>query len=223
VLESQAYHSRFRHAPDIRELVGSGQPLLEAQVVDVTDSLAYNTHDVDDALSVGLVTLEDLQGVEFWRRATERTRRRHGQIGPHQFQPTVVRALIDWQVADLLEQTRAQLEKQRIRTVEDVRASGRLLVEPGPEVTTLKAALEKFLHERVYAHYRVQRMAAKGRRFLQALFEEFCGKPRLLPERYAERAKMEPVERTVCDYIAGMTDRYAQDEFQRLFQPYHGV
>ena len=89
----------------------------------------------------------------------------------------------------------------------------------GPEVRQLKTALEAFLHQRVYRHYRVMRMAAKGRRLLQALFNEFCGAPEQLPSRYAGRARTPPLERTVCDYLAGMTDRYAQNEYLRLFQP----
>lgn len=199
------------------------QPLLEAQVVDAADSLAYDTHDIDDALSVGLITYDDLQEVEFWRRTVERARQKHPALGPQQFQPTVVRALIDWQVSDLLEHTRQRLRQQRIRSVEDVRQAGELLVGPGPEVRRLKTALEEFLHRRVYRHYRVQRMAAKGQRILRALFNEYCRAPEQLPERYARRALSGQRERTVCDYLAGMTDRYAQNEYLRLFQPYSDV
>ncbi len=104
-----------------------------------------------------------------------------------------------------------------------MRAAARPLVCPGPEVRHLKADLEKFLHSRVYRHHRVMRTAVKGQRLLQALFAEFCRVPQLLPERYRQRTAAEPVERVVCDYLAGMTDRYAQDEYLRLFQPYTPV
>jgi dGTPase len=197
--------------------------LLEAQVVDVTDSLAYDTHDVDDAVGVGLITFEDLGTVDFWRRAVERVKQRHPQLSPIQLQPTVVRALIDWQVTDLLEHTRNRLRQERIRTVEDVRACRARIVEPGSEVRELKAGLEEFLHRRVYSHYRVQRMAVKGRRILKDLFTEFCQRPELLPDRYACRVRDGQLQRTVCDYVAGMTDRYARQEYQSLFQPYRGV
>jgi dGTPase len=224
VREAQAQHCKDRAAAGVREYVAVGQPLLEAQVVDAADSLAYDTHDLDDALGAGLITLDDLQGVEFWQRAVERVRSQHKVVGPLQFQPTVVRALIDWQVTDLLEQSRQRLSQGRIRTVEDIRRFPGPLVGPGPVVRALKAPLEQFLHERVYRHYRVMRMAGKGRRILIALFEEFCRRPELLEERYAKRARVAgQLERTVCDYLAGMTDRYAQDEYLRLFQPYHGV
>lgn len=223
VLESMALHSKRRDAPEVKDFLGVGQPLLEAQLVDVTDSLAYDTHDLDDALGVGLISLDDLKGVEFWRQAVERVRARHKSIGPNQFQPTVIRALIDWQVSDLLQHTRTRIATAGVRSVEDVRRSSAPLVAPGPEVQALKAELEAFLHGHVYCHYRVARMAAKGRRILTALFAEFCRAPAQLPERYARRAKAGALERTVCDYLAGMTDRYAQEEYEKLFRPSHGV
>jgi dGTPase len=223
VLEAQAHHSKRPDAPGVREYLGVGQPLLEAQVVDAADSLAYDTHDVDDALSAGFLAAADLEEVEFWRLALDHVRRQHPAVGPLHWQPAAVRALIDWQVTDLLEHTRNRLRQQRIGSIADVRRAGQVLVGPGPEVRRLKARLEEFLHRRVYRHYRVLRMATKGRRLLQALFDEFCRAPELLPERYARRAQAGVRERIVCDYLAGMTDRYAQDEYLRLFQPYTAV
>ena len=84
----------------------------------------------------------------------------------------------------------------------------------------LKAELEVFLHERVYRHHRVMRMAHKGQRLLKTMFEELCSHPDQLPERYQSRTAQTPLPRVVCDYLAGMTDRFAQDEYLRLFQPY---
>jgi len=167
--------------------------------------------------------LADLEEVDFWRQAVERVRRRPTATGPEQFQPTVVRALIDWQVGDLLEDTRQRLRQHKIRTVADVRTAPGPLVGPGAEVRGLKARLEHFLHRRVYRHYRVMRMAAKGQRILRLLFNEYSRQPAQLPERYQRRIPTHGLERTVCDYLAGMTDRYAQDEFLRLFQPYTSV
>ena len=223
VLEAQALHSKRREAPEIREFTNVGQPLLEAQVVDAADSLAYDTHDLDDALSLGLIAPGDLQEVEFWRRTEDHVRKRHHHLGPEQFQAAMVRALINWQVTDLLEHTQQRLRQQAIATLEDVRQARETLVAPGTDVRALKTGLERFLHERVYRHFRVIRMASKGRRFLQQLFAEFCRRPEQLPERYALRARAGQTERAICDYLAGMTDRYAQDEYLRLFQPYTNV
>jgi dGTPase len=224
ILEAMAFHSKQTEAPEIRVLRSAGQPLLEAQVVDAADSLAYDSHDVDDALSAGLITAEDLHGVAFWDQTRQVVYRQHPRLGAQQFQPTMVRALIDRQVGDLLEHTRERLGRLRVRTVEDVREAGQVLVGFGPEVRALKAGLEEFLHRRVYRHYRVTRMTAKGQRIVRSLFEEFCQNPALMPDRYAGRAQQpDQGPRAVCDYLAGMTDRYAQDEYQRLFQPYTNV
>lgn len=223
VVESQAHHSKCRDAPEIKPFLEVGQPLLEAQVVDAADSLAYDTHDIDDALGFGLIDFADLQEVEFCRRAIERVRQTHGDVPPEQLQPAVVRSLIDWQVGDLLAHTRHTLQTLCIGSVEDVRRANQVVVGPGPEVRGWKSALESFLHERVYRHYRVMRMAAKGQRLLRALFDVFSRAPEQLPQRYARRTASEGAHRVVCDYLAGMTDRFAQDEYLRLFQPYFGV
>lgn len=92
-------------------------------------------------------------------------------------------------------------------------------MDASPEVRHLKAELEKFLHQNVYRQHRVMRMAVKGQRLITALFVEFCRVPCLLPERYGQRLEREGRERVVCDYLAGMTDRFAQLEYLRLFQP----
>jgi dGTPase len=223
VLEALVCHCKQPDAPEVRALSTGSQPLLEAQLVDAADSLAYDTHDVDDALSSGLVTPNDLQEVPFWEQTLQRVRHKHRNLGPLQLQPTMVRALIAWQVDDLLEHTRQRLRQENIRTVADVRRAHGLLVGPGPEVRALKTGLEGFLRRRVYHHWRVIRMGVKGQRMLRALFEEFCRTPEQLPERYARRALAGERERTVSDYLAGMTDRYAQDEYLRLFQPYTNV
>jgi dGTPase len=220
VLEAQAVHSKHPTAPEVARYLGAGQPPLEAQVVDAADSLAYDTHDVDDALSLGLVTFADLEEVPFWTRAVEKIRQKHPHLSPLQFQPTVVRALIDWQVSDLLEETRRNLRHAGIRSLEDVRAAPEVLVGTGAEVRMLKADLELFLHRRVYRHHRVMRMAYKGQRLIKALFEELCRHPDQLLERYQVRIPKFGLTRVVSDYLAGMSDRFAQDEYLGLFQPY---
>jgi dGTPase len=223
VLESLAYHSKRPDAPEVRAYRTTGQPFLEAQVVDAADSLAYDTHDLDDALSVNLIEPGSLQEVRFWRLAKQSVEERFGTMPPEQLQPAMVRCMIDWQVSDLLRHTQARLEEQRIRSVADVRQAPSLLVGPGPEMAELKEELEQFLWRRVYRHHRVIRMAGKAGRFLRDLFREYCRDPGQLPEKYATRVGHCGLEQTVCDYLAGMTDRYAQDEYRRLFHPYESV
>jgi dGTPase len=223
VLEAMAYHSKRPESQEVREFLRPGHPFLEAQVVDAADSLAYNAHDVDDALAIGLINFEDLVDVAFWQQALERVHQRHRDVGPEQLRPTVLRMLMDWQVTDLLDHTMSQLRQHRIRTTDDVRNAPELLVGQSAEVERLKQGLEEFLHRRVYEHHRVQRMALKGGRLLSELFAEFCRWPRLLPPRYARRAFGGETPRTVCDYLAGMTDRFAQEEHLRLFHPFTTV
>lgn len=219
VLEAQAMHSKTPEAPDVASFRSAGQPLLEAQIVDASDSLAYDTHDTDDALSVGLINIHDLEAVPFWNRAVERARQRHRNLSPLNFQATVVRALIDWQVTDLLENSLKNLRERNIRSIEDVRACPVLIAQPGPEVVALKSGLERFLRERVYRHHRVVGMVYKGERMLRRMFDELTRHSDMLPARYLERAKNSSLERTACDYLAGMTDRFAQEEYIRLFHP----
>jgi dGTPase len=217
VREAFVHHAKRRDPAAHREFLAAGQPLLEAQVVDATDSLTYDTHDVDDALGLELLSLDDLESVEMWRRAAEPIRR--PGLSPEIFRTAVVRHLIDWQVRDMVAHTLERIKTLRIRSVEDVRRAPGLLVGCSPEMAPLKAELERFLHERVYRHYRVMRMKHKGSRIIRALFDEFCLFPELLPVRFTRRREGDSLPRLVGDYIAGMTDRYAQQEYLRLFQP----
>lgn len=241
VREAFVQHSRRRDLPEVHPYVEVGSPLLEAQVVDSADSLAYNVHDVDDALGIGVVTLDDLESVEFWSRAAEPVRRHHPELQGDRFRTAVLRELINWQVADLLAETERRLQEDHIRSLEDVRGAGRPLVAFSELVTRLRTDLEHFLLERVYRHHQVLRMATNGQRFLKALFAEFVRKPELLPARHLRRWKGAPewlthaplgpvidvdrrpdaVERVVGDYLAGMTDRYARQEYLRLFHPFN--
>ncbi len=216
-----------------------GSPLLEAQVVDVVDSIAYSTHDIDDALGLGLITLHDLNGLEFWDRATERVARHTPGLSGNPLRTAVVRESLSWQVTDLLEETARRLEAAQIRSVEDVRGHGAELVGFSAAVAQLRSGLTRFLKDRVYHHHRVLRMTANGKRILQALFAEYVRSPELLPEKHlrrwtgadavigppapgwvtANRQPMASLERVVGDYLAGMTDRFAQQEYRRLFLP----
>jgi dGTPase len=234
--ESFVQHSRRRDVAEFALFFAVGAPLLEAQLVDACDSLAYDTHDTDDALGIGLITLDELDAIELWRRCAEPVRQQYPNLNADAFRAAVIRDLIAQQVLDLIHETERRLAEHRITSVEDVRACATPLVGFTPELAAQKAALERFLHERVYRHYRVRRMAEKGKTFLQHLFAAFIAKPELLPDNHLRRwAKAPPrvrrphdtpvlveeplLERVVADYLAGMTDRYARQEYLRLFHP----
>ncbi len=239
VREAFVQHSGRRDAPECEEFRRCGRPLLEAQVVDVVDTIAYDTHDVDDALGLGILHLEELQDVPFWSVAAERVRRHSPGLQGQPLRVAVVRELIAWQVTDLIDETMRRLETYNIRTVEDVRAAPQPLVGFSQEVAELKQQFEDFLLQRVYRHHSVLRMTHSGQRIIEELFDEYVRRPELLPEKHlrrwvgaCERIGPPPrhwlttarrtedrLERVVADYLAGMTDRFAQMEYRRLFLP----
>lgn len=229
--EAFVQHCRRTDMPEAVEFRDSGSPLLEAQVVDLVDSIAYDTHDIDDALELGFVAVDDLTEVDFWRRASERVVTVHPNLTGKPLRTAVVRELLASQVNDLLEETARRLNRENPRSVEDVRTAATPLVGLSLEMELLKRGLERFLRDRVYRHHRVLRMTANGKRILRQLFEELVKCPELLPERQFARwsgSQSQPatgrfqvpsLERVVCDYLAGMTDRYAHQEHRRLFHP----
>ena len=231
--ESFVSHSGKLASPEAREFDAALQPPLEAQIVDIVDSITYDVHDLDDALGLGFLELDDLKDVELWRLAGERVRKQYANLPSKTFRTAAIRELLAWLVTDLLEETAGQLERGNIRTATEVRQRGALLVGLSPEVRRMKSELEHYLRANVYRHHKVLRMTAGGKRILHSLFAEYMRAPELLPLRHCARwagaesaapplpnRRPEPhLERVVGDYLAGMTDRYAQQEHRRLFSP----
>ncbi len=235
VREAFLQHCRKLDGPEAAEFRDAGSPLLEAQVVDVVDSIAYDTHDIDDALGLGFVGQDDLREVELWQTTAEKVRNVYPLLSGNPLRTAVVRELLAAQVNDLLEETARRLNHASVRGVQDVRSAKTPLVGLSLRTELLKRGLEQFLRDRVYRHHRVLRMTANGKRILRLLFEEYVKSPELLPERQLTRwtgshadprrvelpgrTKVDSLERVIADYLAGMTDRFAQQEYRRLFQP----
>lgn len=219
VRASLAYHSKQPAAPEVRAYLDpeGPQPFLEAQIVDAADSLAYDTHDVDDGLTLGLIRLEDLRDVAFWRRGAERVQARYGHLEPAQLHPAVVRALIDWQVEDLLAHSRQRLADLGIAAPEQACRHAMPLIAPGAELAELKLELEAFLHARVYRHPEVLRLAAQAQECLRTIFERYLREPGRLPG-WSGPAGTAPGRADLCDYVASLTDRAARDDLLRLCQ-----
>jgi len=208
VLESQ--ETRITH--DTSRL----RPLLEAQVVEAADSITYDTHDADDALELGLLTLDDLLTTPLWAAAAERVRRKAAAIGGHELRRAVLHELIDWQVSDLLSRASERLAAGDINSPQQARQAEPVLVA-SRELTEQKQELESFLRTRVYRHPAVLAHRLKAQASLRAMFDGYLDDSRLLPERFQRRIATAGVRRTVADYLAGMTDRFAQREYLRLF------
>jgi len=191
-------------------------PLVEVQVVDAADSVAYDTHDVDDALQLGLLTQTDLNGVPLWREASDRVRSRYTNLAEGELRRATLHELIDWQVSDLIECSRRRLDEWGLDSVAAVRAA-EVVVRPNAELAQKKLELERFLYQRVYRHPQVVAGRTVAQAQIREMYRGYCERPELMPPSFRERAATMGVPRSVGDYLAGMTDHFAQHEFQHLF------
>ena len=193
----------------------AARPLLEVQVVDAADSIAYDSHDVDDSLELGLLDLGQLLSVPLWREAAERVRRRFASLDDPQLRRGIVHELINWQVADLIVVVERELTSRGIASVADVRRAP-LIVAPSAEIAELKQGLEQFLFKTVYRHQAVEATRDAARQALREMFRIFVAAPERLPEKFRARVATDGAARATADYLAGMTDRYALEEHRRL-------
>jgi dGTPase len=213
----------IKHHPesddDVPEEFAPGEPpTLEAQLVDFVDEIAYNNHDIDDGLTSGMFSVEQIRKVALFRETHDKVLA-EGLSDRRMVRHRVVRRIIDRCARDLTESTLGAIEDADVRSVADVRAAGRRLVCYSPEMAEEVRELKDFLLKEMYRHYRVVRMGKKAGRVLSDLFESLVNEPGQLPPRYQALVERDGVERAVCDYIAGMTDRFALQEHGRLFNP----
>jgi dGTPase len=202
------------------------QPSLEAQLANLADEIAYNNHDIDDGLRAELLTVEQMREVELFRQHHDEVLAAYGTLNPKQERHETIRRIINTLVVDLTETSRANLERERPAHIDEVRAREKPLMAYSEPVAERSRALKKFLFENLYRHHRVYRMTVKAQRVVRELFAALYEDPRLLPPDFqAEARRMEAESgdsgraRAVADYVAGMTDRYALDEHERLFDP----
>ena len=195
-----------------------GSPLLEVQVLDAADSIAYDAHDADDALEIGLLRLGELLEVPLWREAHERVAGRSANLNDRHLRRAVVHEVIDWQVSDVLNVAQHELSERRIESVPDVRNTA-ILVRPSAALAGRKSGLEGFLFERVYRHPDVLAKRGRAQQALREMFDSLVNNPDRLPAKFLRLADREGVPRAVGDYLAGMTDRFAFEEHQRLVPP----
>jgi len=198
------------------EAAPTGSPLLEVQVVDAADSIAYDAHDADDALELGLLDLVQLLEVPLWREASERVIGRTASLTERQLLRAIVHEVIDWQVSDVLENAARALSERHIASVQDVRQAP-LLIAPSAELGQKKANLERFLFDKVYRHPELLAKRQPAQQLLRETFNFLVSKPELLPSKFRRLAEREGLPRAVGDYVAGMTDRFAFEEHRRLF------
>jgi len=223
-------HCSLKNAAELGELgrrfIEKQQPSLEAQLTNLADEIAYNSHDVDDGLRSGLITVEALATITLFQEQYEIVRSLYPDLAPRRTIHEIVRRLIGCQVIDLVETSKAALLQANPDSADAVRRHGEPLIDFSDSMRAKNIELKRFLRTRLYRHYRVHRMSAKAGRTITALFDAYIDDPRLMPEDAQQQVALlektfgkDGRARAVADYIAGMTDRYAIAEYQRTFNP----
>ncbi|WP_018873146.1 deoxyguanosinetriphosphate triphosphohydrolase [Thioalkalivibrio sp. ALJ16] len=199
------------------------QPSLEAQLANVADEIAYNNHDVDDGLRSGLLSMDRLSEVTLFRDCHKAVQARYPGLEPRRVQHETVRRMIDALVGDLIETSRAAIDRHRPQDPDAVRQAESALIRFSPEMAEQARELKTFLRENLYHHHQVHGVMHKARQLIQDLFAAFESDLRLMPEHYQRHADAMSAndphgpQRAIADYIAGMTDRHAIREHHRLF------
>jgi dGTPase len=195
---------------------------LEAQIANLADEIAYNAHDLEDGLRADLFGPADLDELAIWQRLKEQV----GWAG-RPFDPItkreVIRELIGVMIRDVLATAATNLDELQIDSVEKLQQQERNVVGYSADVSGPIGALKNFLYERMYRHHRLMRMHAKAERVIAEMFEAYMDEPRMLPEKVRALIAASTPERVIADYIAGMTDRYAMEEWEKLFDPYRSA
>lgn len=191
---------------------------LEAQIANVADELAYTAHDLDDGLRSGMVTPKILEGIALWSIGIKSVGWNEitlNDLDRHQ----IIRRLIGMEVADVLEATDQRIQSSGAQTPEDLQRLDHNVIGHSEDMQRRNRELKDFLYKNLYRHWRVVRMATKAERIITQLFEAYYAEPDILPDHVRNATENRGIERTIADYIAGMTDRFAIDEHQRLFDP----
>lgn len=189
---------------------------MEAQIADIADDMTYQAHDVDDGLEAGIVTLQQLETTEFWRIAAAATRTRYPTLSEFQFVRATIRTLLELQVIDATDHAFQALEKYKPEHVRGVMTAPKRIVDFS---TDMKAVLEQFtafMFENLYFHHGVTDSTRKSTAMMRSLFLHYIEHPESMGQKARGRIEQEGLWRTVCDYVAGCTDRYAIEEFERF-------
>lgn len=220
VREGLAKHRTGFDRPGARLGFTAASPSLEAQIANLADEIAYYSHDLDDGLDAGLLTEPDLEReVALWRQAAAQVRRQHGHLPDECRRSYTVRCLIDAQVHDVVEHSARAIARAGVRSADDVRRLPRPLVGYSPARRRLNQALRRYLYRHLYLNPVVHEPNARAADMLRALFRHYLEHPEHLGELSRKRIASEGLHRVVCDYLAGMTDRYVLLEWRRRMGP----
>jgi dGTPase len=204
-----------RKLGDVGErFINKTQPSLEAQVANLADEIAYNNHDVDDGLRSGLISLDQLAEVAIFAEHLQQVKDKYPNLADRRLIHETIRRMINTQIVDLCSESSRHIAEHAPSSIEEVRQTP-ALISFSAGMAKQQAELKKFLRTKLYRHYRVNRMSNKAHRIITELFREFMLDSTIMPDEFQQRAEQDK-PRAVADYIAGMTDRYAMREYQRM-------
>jgi len=191
---------------------------LEAQIANVADELAYTAHDLDDGLRSGMINPYMLEGITLWEILVNSIEW-HGPILDDLNRHRLIRRLIGMEVTDLVQTTDQRLRESNVKSVEDLQRLPYNVISFSEDMTRRNRQTKDFLYANLYRHHRVVRMAVKAEQIINKLFQSYMAEPEMLPHHVQILIGERSLERTICDYIAGMTDRYAVEDYQKLLDP----
>jgi dGTPase len=189
---------------------------LEAQVADLADEITYYSHDLDDAVDFEILSAAQLEENEVWRRSDSAVRTRYSGALQPELHKVIIRDIIDYEVNDLITASAKAIAESGAQAADDVRRQRAALIRYSNELAEANRALRKFLYENVYYHPRVAEVNRRACEMLRRVFEAYLVDPDRLGESATRRIETQGLHRTVCDYIAGMTDRYLMEEYERI-------
>jgi dGTPase len=192
---------------------------LEAQIANVADELAYTAHDLDDGLRSGMITPAMLEGIALWEILLESVGLRRGNDLADIERHRIIRRLIGLAMNDVVDQTSIRLDESGVQSVESLQKLSYNVIGFSEDMHRRNRELKDFLYANLYRHHRVVRMQVKAERILMELFEAYRKESEMLPQTVQAVVEERGLERAICDYIAGMTDRYAIEEYRKLFDP----
>jgi dGTPase len=218
VREGMVKHESEYDIADAREYNPSLRGNLETQIANVADELAYTTHDLDDGLRSGLLSPQSLDGIDLWEILKE-TYGWHGHELADMERHRMIRQLVGLMVSNMVETTDRRLRETGVRSPLEIQKLTTNVIGYSEEMQRRNRELKDFLYKHLYSHYRVVRMAVKAEKVITDLFRGYQAEPAILPDNLHKVVAVRGLERTICDYIAGMTDRFAIEEHQKLFNP----
>ncbi|MBI4970917.1 MAG: deoxyguanosinetriphosphate triphosphohydrolase [Candidatus Omnitrophica bacterium] len=196
---------------------------VESRIADLSDEIAYDCHDLDDGLRSGLLKPDELEDVRLWKSAMDYISRKYPRIKETQRNRLGVRLVTNRLVSDMIAQTQKNIARYKINSLKDLFRVASPIAGFSSEVRKDKIELQDYLSIHLYQNQRVIRMTNKGKRFLREIFKVYKDCPEQLPAQVQERGKKDGIYRAICDYISGMTDRFALEEYKRLFEPFERV